>query len=526
MTLRSLFAAASLLASASVIACSAETTEDAAAESGDAVSTKNLSRQHFGLEDHELVLTLDDGPGPRTKDLVDYLVAHQVPAVFFEVGKNAKEDPSASAYVAAHSHLVPGGLIVANHSMNHSATPLPKMGVDGATNEILEADAILSANIAASQAQFSDAKYFFRPPYGAFTALGAAKIDEINARGADKYTGPIFWDIGGELTDTHSADWACWTKRGIDVARCQAGYVAEAELRKKGLILCHDVHAKTVDMLIGGDGRVGLIEELQSKGFKFVGLRSHEAQAQAQEAPPPPANVEIRAETHVEADGTVTVTAEGVDVTSIVVYFDQDATGKRFSNPASGTVAGRRFAPGQHTLHVAALDATGKVVTEQTSSFLVAQPVETTNGSAGSSACVDYGSLAQVKERGEHFDLFQRAADCSSPAAYVAAPGECYRYKGKLTVGDLPRAIGPDQWTVDYDLSYDTDPSGRSKITLVLEVGTGEILSGRRHAFANPNRAEADVTHTSVDCAEGVWHGKLAYTTGVTEAFRLSRSGR
>lgn len=522
MKVRHLALATALLAPLATVACSAET--DDAGESGEAVSTKNLGRADFGLQDHEVALTLDDGPGPRTKELVDYLVAHQVPATFFEVGKNAKADPASSAYVAAHSHLVPGGLIIGNHSMNHSMTPLPRMGVDGATNEILQADAILATNIAASQTQFPEAKSFFRPPFGSFTALGATNIQTINDRGAAKYVGPIFWEIGGELSNGYSADWACWSK-GVSIADCQKGYVAEAQFRKRGLILCHDVHSKTIDMLIGGNGRVGLIEELQSKGFKFVSLRSHESQ-NAQPPAPAPTNIVLRADAQVQADGTVTVTAEGVNAPSIVVYFDNDANGQKFSSPATGTLRGRRFAPGLHSVKVVALGVNGDVLAQSASTFAIAQPITSGDGAASDSACVNYGALAQVKARGQYFDLFHKQIECSAPGAYQPAPGECYKYKGKLTVGQLPQAVGPDEWTVEYDLSYDSAPTDKSKVSMVLEVGTGDIVSGKRHGFSDPRRADVGIDQTTVDCAKGIWHGNFEYADGSTEAFRFSKPGQ
>lgn len=525
MKTRTVALLAALTASLSVVACaSSETLEEDGDSAGEAVSTRNLGRNDFGLTDKELVLTLDDGPGPRTKELVDFFVQEKVPAVFFEVGKNAKANPDASAYVASKSALVPGGLIVANHSLSHSGTPLPKMGVNGATSEIVDADTILAPHIKASQSQFaSGAKSFFRPPYGAFTSLGETNIATINARGAAKYTGPIFWEIGGELTDKYSADWACWARSGVDIARCQAGYVAEAQLRGRGLILVHDVHSKTVDMLKGTTGRPGLIAELRSKGFKFVGLRAHEAGTPEPAAAVDTPNVSIRAESHPQAAGSVDVTVEAINAASVVVYFDQDEMGKKFSQPASGTVKGRKFAPGQHTVRVVALDAAGKVVSEQATNFIIAQPIDNDDASASNSACVNYGQLARVRDRGHHFDLFHKQVDCSTPGAFQPVAGECYKFKGKETVAKLPEAVGADEWQVQYDLTYDADPSDKSKISMLLEVGTGHIITGKRHGFSSGNRPDVALEETEVDCSKGIWYGNFIYANGTKEKFRFSK---
>lgn len=62
-----------------------------------------------------VAFTFDDGPnGQATKDIVDILVAKNVPATFFEVGQSIAADPETTRYVADH------GFIVANHSWDHS----------------------------------------------------------------------------------------------------------------------------------------------------------------------------------------------------------------------------------------------------------------------------------------------------------------------------------------------------------------------------------------------------------------------
>lgn len=77
------------------------------------------------------------GLGPRTKELVDWLVEEEVPAVLFMMGNDAKANPDAMNHVARRSHEVPGGLLIGNHSLTHT-TPLPSQGVDGTVHEITE----------------------------------------------------------------------------------------------------------------------------------------------------------------------------------------------------------------------------------------------------------------------------------------------------------------------------------------------------------------------------------------------------
>ena len=300
----------------------------------------------FGLKAKEVVLTLDDGPGPRTVKLAEFLARENVPAVFFMVGKNARANPTAVKRVAEISAEAGGNLIIANHSMTHT-TPLPKQGVAGAISEIMNADAILSSSITRSQAGLPSERFFFRPPYGAFTSLGAANISRINEAGADKYTGPVFWDIGGELTDSYSADWACWGK--VSVGRCTDGYIAEARTRGKGIILVHDVHAKTVDMLMGTGAANGrsLIKDLRNQGFKFVSLRAHEDVVQRtqdeQERLSASTQVSIDAQVTTAENGRVVVNVQMQNAAKAVARFDNVTSRKPLATPRQSHA--RRHAP-------------------------------------------------------------------------------------------------------------------------------------------------------------------------------------
>ena len=276
------------------------------------------------------------------------------------VGKNAKANPTAVKRVAEISAEAGGSLIIANHSMTHT-TPLPKQGVAGAISEIMNADAILSSSITRSQAGLPSERFFFRPPYGAFTSLGAANISRINEAGADKYTGPVFWDIGGELTDSYSADWACWGK--VSVGRCTDGYIAEARTRGKGIILVHDVHAKTVDMLMGTGAANGrsLIKDLRNQGFKFVSLRAHEDVVQRTQDE----QERLSASTQVSIDAQVTTAENGRVVVNVQIQNAAKAVA-RFDNVTSSSVEFRgnrtldvTLPPGSHFVTITAYDAAG-----------------------------------------------------------------------------------------------------------------------------------------------------------------------
>ena len=87
------------------------------------------------LNDHEVVLTFDDGPLPRnTSRVLDSLASECVKATFFMVGQMARAYPSMVRRVYDEGH------IVANHTQNH---PIRKMSAAQAAREIEEGFASL-----------------------------------------------------------------------------------------------------------------------------------------------------------------------------------------------------------------------------------------------------------------------------------------------------------------------------------------------------------------------------------------------
>jgi peptidoglycan/xylan/chitin deacetylase (PgdA/CDA1 family) len=80
------------------------------------------------LNDHEVVLTFDDGPLPRyTSRVLETLASECVKATFFMVGQMARAYPWMVRRVYDEGHTV------ANHTQNH---PVRKMSVTQAAREI------------------------------------------------------------------------------------------------------------------------------------------------------------------------------------------------------------------------------------------------------------------------------------------------------------------------------------------------------------------------------------------------------
>jgi peptidoglycan/xylan/chitin deacetylase (PgdA/CDA1 family) len=257
---RRLFAvvlASSAVACASLTGCAAPTDatgEDdpsAADTPGDGTSEDAIVSEHSlvgnELPDHTLALTFDDGPGPRTKELADYLAAEGVKATFFINGKNVAGRQAALDAVVGRGH------ILANHTQNH--LQLTKLSAAKVISEVTQTDAFIE------QVQ-PNGPWLLRPPFGAWNGATARAV---NGTPMKKYVGSVFWDIGGELTSTTAADWACWGK-GVSVERCGDLYMSEMRTRKRGIALMHDVHNKTVDMV-----KV-ILPKLKAEGWKFATL--------------------------------------------------------------------------------------------------------------------------------------------------------------------------------------------------------------------------------------------------------------
>lgn len=269
--------AAATVLSLSTAACVVQETEDEAdisgadvpgeGEGGDALVTE---RQLFGneLPTGTLSLTFDDGPGDRTKELVEYLAGEGIEATFFINGNRV---PGRQQHVQA---VVENGHLLANHTQRHEQ--LTKLSDADIVKEVSETDRIIV------NAQ-PDRPFILRAPFGAWNAKTARAV---NATPMSKYIGSVFWDIGGELTDRTAADWDCWNtdratgKPKKTVEECGDLYIQEAVARRRGIVLSHDKHNKTVDLI------KYIVPRLKQQGFKFAKLEDVPSVKRALEAGP------------------------------------------------------------------------------------------------------------------------------------------------------------------------------------------------------------------------------------------------
>jgi peptidoglycan-N-acetylglucosamine deacetylase len=213
---------------------------------------------HSGLRNaHDIALTFDDGPNAYTAQVLDVLKAHNVKATFFIVGKMAKTHPAILARIAAEGHLL----------ANHSATHPQLTGSYDADPEKLINQLRLVHDEIAPLMQPGD-KFYFRAPYG-YWRSAHAKI--LNADPVLKnYVGPIFWDIGGDISmrDGYvmsAADWDCWRHKWTPQV-CAKGYLREIRRDDGGVVLMHSIHRQSADLV------ASLVPPMLEEGYRFVRL--------------------------------------------------------------------------------------------------------------------------------------------------------------------------------------------------------------------------------------------------------------
>lgn len=256
LRLRPLAIAAVLLTTlASLNACSAEVVGDEAAEDvrdtpdGDGNVSEDELVSEMQLRGSDMAqkhisLTFDDGPGGRSAELANYLGDQSIPSAFFINGKNVPGRQSVIDTIVRRGHTL------ANHTQNHEQ--MTRLTGNALFKAVADTDEVIKT----SQPQ---GPFLLRAPYGAWNTRVS---EELNLTSMKKYVGSIFWDVGGQLTATAAADWDCWG-RGVTVQRCADLYLQEIRAKKRGIVLMHDVHSKTVDMV-----KI-MVPVLKAEGFIF-----------------------------------------------------------------------------------------------------------------------------------------------------------------------------------------------------------------------------------------------------------------
>jgi peptidoglycan/xylan/chitin deacetylase (PgdA/CDA1 family) len=189
------------------------------------------------LEDHEVVLTFDDGPlPPYTTRILDILAENCVKVDYFLVGQMA------SAYPDVVRKIYNAGHVIGTHSLHH---PLTFNRMDDAQLE-KEVD----GGIAAVDAAVGDPRAvapFFRIP-------GLLRSNAADSYLAEKSLAVFSAD---EVAD----DW----RRGITPKKIVALAMKRLDAKNhRGVLLLHDIHPATVLAL------PMLLKELKENGYKIV----------------------------------------------------------------------------------------------------------------------------------------------------------------------------------------------------------------------------------------------------------------
>ena len=192
-------------------------------------------RDSLPLQDHEVVITFDDGPlPPRSTKVLDTLAHECVKVTYFLVGSMAKNFPSVVRRIRDDGHTI------GTHSNTHPLT-FHKMSVEKASQEIND-------GIAAVKAALDDGTGpapFFRIP-------GLLRAD-----GVERY-------LASQQLQIWSADFTAddWTK--INANQVYQRALQQLEINHRGILLLHDIHPRTVDAL------PNLLQELKRRGYHVV----------------------------------------------------------------------------------------------------------------------------------------------------------------------------------------------------------------------------------------------------------------
>src|SRR5580692_1744315 len=192
--------------------------------------------QTLPLDDHEVVLTFDDGPiAPYSNQILDILASQCVKATYFLVGEMAK------AYPAVVRRIHDEGHTIGTHSQDHP------LRFDRISDEKIrwEIDAGID-NVNAALGDGGGLAPFFRIP-------GFGRTDVVESELAARSL-VVF------STDTVADDW----HRRISPSQIIARAMSRLEAKGKGMLLLHDIHPWTVAAL------PGLLKALKDKGFRIV----------------------------------------------------------------------------------------------------------------------------------------------------------------------------------------------------------------------------------------------------------------
>src|ERR1700761_7044157 len=188
------------------------------------------------LADHEGVLTFDDGPLPRNSNKVLEILADQcVKATFFTIGKMAHYSPEGVRKLLAAGHTI------GTHTEDHPLT-MNRMATERAKQEIDD-------GIASTKAALGDDAEALAP---FFRIPGLMRADNVEEYAAQQ--GIQVWSA-----DFLADDW-----RHISSQRVYDLAMQRLEAKGRGILLLHDIQARTVAAL------PRILETVKAHGYRIV----------------------------------------------------------------------------------------------------------------------------------------------------------------------------------------------------------------------------------------------------------------
>jgi peptidoglycan/xylan/chitin deacetylase (PgdA/CDA1 family) len=190
--------------------------------------------QTLPLDDHELVLTFDDGPlPPFTERVLDTLASQCIRATFFVVGEMANNYPDLVRRLMDDGHTV--GTLTQSHA------ELSKLSFDSAKKEIDSGIASVKSALGPSRSPAP----FFRDPYLQTSQPLQAYLESQHI---------VLWSI-----DFQADDW-----QDISPDEVISRAVAEIEQKRKGILELYDIQERTAVAL------PKLLGELKQRGYRIV----------------------------------------------------------------------------------------------------------------------------------------------------------------------------------------------------------------------------------------------------------------
>lgn len=231
-------------------------------------------REVFGdkLPPKTVLLTFDDGPHARyTDEILEILKRYQAPAVFFQLGQNlgkvdatGKTQPGRGSEVA--KRVLAAGHQLANHSFTHGL--MSKFELVKVKEEAANTEALLDA-----AGRSGDT--LFRFPYGARNDGALTTIEALKLRS-------MMWNVD-------SLDWSDPIPKSI-----AARVMAELDKQQRGIVLFHDIHARTVQAL------PLVLDQLAAEGWRFASWKDGQfvVSNERTAAPPPVSPGELYRDSH------------------------------------------------------------------------------------------------------------------------------------------------------------------------------------------------------------------------------------